>query len=476
MTHRILWFVLVGAGVLGTNPEDASIARIESGLLPPVAMSGAPTIGWTLSERMNHYRTPGVSVAVVRGARIAWRKGYGVLEAGRPAPVDSKTLFQAASISKPVAAAAALAEVERRTFALDEDVNRNLKSWRVPPHAFDPTATITLRRLLSNSAGLTVHGFRGYATGEPVPSLVEILDGVKPANSAPIRVDVCPGTVWRYSGGGYTVLQQLMIDATGTEFAALVRSRVLQPIGMRRSTYEQPLPEALRASAARGHRDDGTVVKGLWHTYPEMAAAGLWITPTELAQFAIELREAAAGRSGKVLSRSMAETMLTVQKGEWGLGVKIEGAGRSSRFSHGGANEGYRSFFVMYRDSGDGAVIMTNGDLGDRLFLELLRAIATEYDWPDFRQQRKTVAPVSVDVLRRYEGNYDLQGDKLRFRVEDSSLWLDLSWRPNVRLYPESPVRFFATEENVPSVTFIPDAAGAIAEVELMGRRARRVP
>ncbi len=278
-----------------------------------------------------------------------------------------------------------------------------------------------------------------------------------------------------YSGGGFTVLQLLMTDAAGMAFPSLMRKMVLGCIDMNRSTYEQPLTGVLRSNAARGHGRDGKVLGGLWHTYPEMAAAGLWTTPTDLGKFALELRDEALRHSTKVLSPETARTMLTVQKQNYGLGVGIEGQGATKRFSHGGANEGFRCFFVMYEDSGDGAVIMTNGDLGDQLFAEVLRSIATEYGWPDFRQEHKRAVAVPLETLKKYEGIFDLQGEQYHFAVEDGSLWLFLSWRPKVKLFAESESRFFALEDNVPVITFVRNAAGTIEEIELLGRTAHKL-
>ncbi len=470
----LLSLAVLTAAVRAQTQDDA-ITRIENSLIPPVVLDDAPSASWTLAERMLHYHTPGVSVAVMRGGRIIWAKGYGVREYGKPTRVNTDTLFQAASISKSVAAMGALRMVEQGAFSLDENVNLKLKTWKVPDNQFTAVEKVTLRRLLSHTAGLTVHGFRGYAEGEAVPTLVQILNGTKPANSQPIRVDVAPGSLYRYSGGGFTVVQQLMIDAGGVAFPTLMRRLVLGPIGMDRSTYEQPLPEALRANAARGHGPDGKAIKGLWHTYPELAAAGLWTTSTDLAKFALELRAEARGNSGKVLSPEMARTMLRVEKQGYGLGVGIQGEGERMRFSHGGANEGFRSFFVLYKDSGDGAAIMTNGDLGDQLFLELLRSIATEYGWPDYRQERKTAVPVAPETLKKYEGIFDLQGDHFRFAVEEGSLCLFLSFRPKVKLFAETETRFFALEDNIPVITFVPNAEGKVEEIRLMGRTARKI-
>ncbi len=359
------------------SPETRA-ARVENGLLPGIVIAGRSLPAKTLAARMAELKTPGVSVAVINGGVIEWAKGYGVTEAGGGNAVTPQILFQAASLSKPVAALAALRLVEQGKLALDEDVNARLTSWKVPENDFTKAEKVTLRRLLSHSAGLTVSGFPGYSAGTTVPALVQVLDGQKPATTAAIRADIVPGTIWRYSGGGYTVMQQLLMDVTGRPFPLLLSEMVLQPIGMTDSTYEQPLPETRRAAAASGHRTDGSLLPGRYHTYPEMAAAGLWTTPTDLARFLIEIQQALQGRS-KVLSPAMARQMVTVQKGSYALGLSIEGAGAAAAFGHGGSNAGFKCQMTAFVEGGRGAVVMTNGDQGGRLASEILRAVAVEY-------------------------------------------------------------------------------------------------
>ncbi len=343
-----------------------------------------PLAGFDLAARMRELKVPGVSVAVIDNGAIVWARGYGVKTGGSPEPVTAETLFQAASISKPVAAMAALHMAQHGNFGLDEEVNRHLKTWKVPENEFTRDKKVTLRGLLSHSAGLTVHGFPGYAAGAGLPSVVQILDGLPPANTKPVRVDIAPGAEWRYSGGGYTVMQQLLVDRFGAPFPELMRRIVLARLGMSHSTYQQPLPVGRTgAAAAAAHQADGNPLPGQWHTYPEMAAAGLWTTPSDLARFAIELQKSWAGQSERVISRSMAREMVTRQKENYGLGVALAGQGRSARFSHGGSNAGFRCFLVAYLEAAHGAVVMTNSDNGSRLASEVVGVIARSRHWPD---------------------------------------------------------------------------------------------
>jgi CubicO group peptidase (beta-lactamase class C family) len=357
------------------------IRRVETGFAPlPSGKDGAP-LAIDLPKLMQLYYVPGLSVAVIDNYKIVWAKAYGVTESGASTPVTTKTLFQAASISKPVTATGALALVERGLLSLDEDVNKKLVTWKTPENEFTKEQKVTLRRLMTHSAGLTVHGFPGYAAGEPLPTLVQIFNGEKPANTAPIRVDFTPGTKFRYSGGGVTIEQQLMMDVTGKPFPQLLRETVLDKIGMSDSTYEQPLTSARAALAASGTYAFGDVVPGKRHVYPEMAAAGLWTTPTDLAKFAIEIALSKQGKSNRVLSEAMTREMLKPQIESLGLAFFLGDAKNPDQFGHDGANEGFQALLTMFAGSGQGVAIMANSDNGISVAQELLASIAKEYGW-----------------------------------------------------------------------------------------------
>lgn len=444
---------------------EERIKRVESGLLPRVVIKGQPLPKSSLRERMDYYNVPGVSVAVINDGAIEWARSYGTVEAGSNRPVVIETLFQAASISKPVAAMGALYLVDKGKLKLDEDVNLKLTSWKVPENEFTKEKKVTLRGLLSHSAGTTVHGFRGYASDEAAPSLLQLLDGQKPANSGAIRVDIAPGTKWRYSGGGTSVSQQLVMDVTRKPFAQFMKETVLERLGMKNSTYEQPLPKSWHARAATGHRGDGKVVKGNWHTYPEQAAAGLWTTPSDLARFAIELQKSRAGKSNKVLSKAMTEQMLTQQVGNWGLGISVGGSGRAATFSHGGSNEGFRCHMFAYTETGQGAVVMTNSDNGSPLVGEILRAIAAEYGWPDYRVEEKALAKVDPKVYEAYAGEYFF-GMTIPIITEAGRLFIKAPQlgSDRVELFPESETKFFMTVDEV-TVSFVKDEGGKVVEM-----------
>ena len=387
--RRPLLPVFIAFLALPAFSQDPRIQRVENGLMPAQIGKGETIPKWTIAERMAHYNVAGVSVAVIDHYAIQWAKGYGVLDKSSKQAVTVDTLFQAGSISKPVSAAAALHLVETGKLNLDEDVNRKLKSWHVPENEFTRDQKVTLRRILSHSAGLTVHGFPGYPVAEPIPTLIQILDGNKPANTAAIRVDMAPGTKERYSGGGYTILQLLLTDTTGQPFPRLLKTTVLDKIGMDHSTYQQPLPPDWAQAAASGYKPDGSPIQGKWHVYPEMAAAGLWTTASDLARFAIEIQKSREGRSNLVLSREMTTQMLTRQMDNVGLGLMLEGDAHSPRFGHGGDDAGFQAMLLATLDSGKGAVVMVNSDNGIRLAQEIVLSIAAEYGWPDYQPRER---------------------------------------------------------------------------------------
>jgi CubicO group peptidase (beta-lactamase class C family) len=362
------------------------IARIEQGLLPAVRVTNGPPVKYSLTERMAHYKVPAISMAFVENGRVAWSRAYGMADVAHGTRAAVDTLFQAASISKPLSALAVLRLVQDGKLALDEDVNVKLTRWKLPENEFTKVEKVTLRRLLTHSAGTTVSGFPGYESTVAVPTTLQVLNGEKPANTLPIRVDVEPGRMMRYSGGGFTIMQLLVGDITGKAFPQTMRELVLDRLGMTASTYEQPLPAPLRSRATLAYQRSGEPVTGGPHTYPEMAAAGLWTTPSDLAKVAIDLEAGFEGRPSRVLSAAMVKQMLTHQRDGYGLGIAVNGDGPSLRIGHSGANAGYRCQWVQYPNRRQAVIMMTNSDAGGEVMAELLRAISAEYDWPDFSQ------------------------------------------------------------------------------------------
>jgi CubicO group peptidase (beta-lactamase class C family) len=378
----------------------ARIDRIENGLAPSIRIKGGPV--WNIHNRMEQLKVPGLTVAVFTNYEIEWVRSYGVADAASKSPVTDETLFQAASISKPVAAAVALHLVEKGVLDLDEDVNVKLRSWKVPENEFTRDEKVTIRRILSHTAGLTVSGFRGYAEGEPVPSILQVLDGKEPANNAPIRVDFVPGSAYRYSGGGYTVLQLLIEDVTGKPLHELAQEVVFDPLGMDHSTFQKPVPDALLAKTSSGHLRDGSPMTGHWFLDTGSTCCGLWTTPVDLARFAIEIQNSLRGRSNKILSAETARLMVTpTPPSSVGLGMFVERQDGTDYFSHSGGNPGFGCRLMASTDGGNGIAVMTNSDNGGALYLELLRSIALEYQWEKRADRVYDSIDDALDKLRK---------------------------------------------------------------------------
>ncbi|HVB09870.1 MAG TPA: serine hydrolase domain-containing protein, partial [Bacillota bacterium] len=381
--------------------------------LPPYAaerrMRPAPR---PLAERMAFWGVPGLSVALVDGGRVVATEAFGLADAASGRPVTPDTLFQAASISKPVTALGVLRLVAEGRLDLDADVAGYLPSWELraalPGGGWRPR--VTLRQLLSHTAGTTVHGFPGYQRAAPLPSLLQVLDGLAPANTAPVRVDTMPGVQFRYSGGGTSVVQLVMQEVTGEPFAELMRRLVLGPLGMERSAYGVPVDAG---AAAHGHRTGGAPVAGGWHVYPELAAAALWTTAEDLTRVISGFQGCLRGEAGALLPQALAIDAARPQPGSgFGLGWEITG----KIFRHTGGNEGFRCVLTGWMDAPRGVVAMTNGDDGDGLWPEVLATLAAARGW-----EGSGVAPAPAGV----PGRYALREDFV-FEVEarEGGLWV----------------------------------------------------
>jgi CubicO group peptidase (beta-lactamase class C family) len=335
-----------------------------------------------LEQGMARWKVPGVGYAIVRPGEIV-TGSLGLRRAGAHDRIAADTLFQAASLSKSIAAVCALVLVERGTLALDTDVHAYLKSWTLPVPSFAKDRPVTLRRLLAMTAGINVPGYLGYRPGLPLPDLRQILDGAPPANSQAVRIVAPPGTAEVYSGGGYEIAQAVIQDATGQGFAAVARDAVIAPSGMTLSAFEQPLPPQRAGNAAAGHTLDGRTMAGGGNVLPELAAAGLWSTPGDLAKFLVALSKSRHGRARALLDPATIGQMLTPVDGfHYALGGPVRGAGRDLVFMKRGHNVGYHSYMLLFPETGQGAVIMTNSENGDRLIEPFLRHVSAREGWP----------------------------------------------------------------------------------------------
>jgi len=436
------------------------IERVVNGLLPTTATDGRFGDPVKLFDRMAYYHTPGVSIAVINNGELEWACGFGVREQGKPEPVTPETLFQAASISKPIFALGILRLVEQGRLDLDEDVNKRLTSWKIPPvGTWQPR--ITLRQILSHSAGLTVHGFRGYGVDEPLPTVIDVLEGRPPASSRSVVVNIVPGLQFRYSGGGIMVAQQLVTDILGKPFPQIMQELVLDRLGLQHSTFEQRLSPARASVAATAHPFKGRPVPGRWHVYTELAAGGMWTTASDLARIGLELQRTLKGDPPRLLKRETVAEMLKPQIGEGqGLGFALMGEGENALFLHGGLNEGFVGQASFYKNRGMGLVIMANSNEGDPLVDEIQFAIAREYDYQGVFPEAPATVEIAEAAAEALVGEYESES-KLLFKVtrQGKSLLLAAGNQPPLALVPESET-VFRLEPLNSRVTFEKDDQG----------------
>lgn len=441
--------------------NDERRRRVENGLRPAVEIAGHPIERHSILDRMRRYATPGVSMSVVDGDEIAWTSHVGEASDGRK--VDDSTLFQAASISKMVAAIGVLALAEAGDLDLDADVNSLLSGWRLPESVHISQHPVTLRHLLSHTAGTTVPGFPGYASGTPLPSTVDVLSGR--GNTPAVESFAPPGTVTQYSGGGSTIVQLLVEETTGRSFGEVMHDIVLAPFGMDDSAYEQPITGDRRARAAAGHDAVGRPVVGGHHSYPELQAAGLWTTSADLARWVIGVQRILRGDATTPISRSTAEAMIA-GNGPFGLGPEIGGEGRHRRFGHSGSNEGFRGQVDALASTATGAAILVNGAGGTTLIAEIRKALADELDWgPIGDPPIVTVEPdpaLLAALVGHYRGPFGLP---LRLETDGSEIWSPAPYGRR-RMLATAPHRFLDEETGATLVVETrTDATGHIDRV-----------
>ena len=437
---------------MSTFDLDERIRRVMSDLREETTIPGQYRSPCPVQQRMAHTCTPAVSVGVIDNFEVAWARGFGTLAAGTE-PAAAHTPFQCGSISKPVFALAVMKLAEIGTIDLDADVNDYLTSWRLAANdGWQPR--VSLRQLLSHTAGTTVHGFLGYPAAGPWPTVSEILQGEPPANNQPVVVDVLPGTQFRYSGGGTTIAQQVVVDVTGKRFPELMRELILDPVEMIDSGFDQPAPAAFAKRVASGHPWNGTKTPGGYHVFPEMAAAGLWTTAADLALLGVEVMRALRGQSFKLgLTPETVSSMLRPQLPDQEIGQEFVGLGwfcwgkeETFRFGHDGWNHGYVALMLMLPAIGKGVVVMVNSNQGWMLRGEIAAAVGREYGWPALKDIPE-IGAIRPDVA--YAGTYESVNGKLGVAQDGHRLLVEFALQQPLALYPAAAGEFFATSINL---------------------------
>lgn len=476
------------------HAPNAYTARFESNLLPDTPIAGEP--GWSLSARMKRYEVPGLQVAVLKNGQLIWTKGYGMAEPSKRRPVTSQTMFDAGSISKVVTALAIIKLADSGQLSLDAPVNTLLRSWKLPENTFTQKTPVTLRHLLTHTAGTNVGGFWGYLETEPQPTLSQILDGLPPASNAPIRVEGEPGKSWRYSGGGYVILQQILEDITGKPFAEAMDTIVFRPLGMTRSTYVQGMPPQFRADAAVP-TSSASYFRGR-RLHPHAAAAGLYTTAADLSRFVEAIYRSYKGEANGFLSREMARQMIeptVLDREPWdrsfvnrrntqkdqALGlmqISRNGASGEAKYTfHDGLNAGFRSRLMFNAQNGDGVIVLYNSDGNEEFLQEVTRAAAFAHDWKDWVSPPITPLPLSNRELDRYVGRYRRGEDNIVTIRRDGKrlFWTDLYTAPQP-IYPIGDSQFEHRELFGRASRFVSDAAGQMISLDGWLRVPESVP
>lgn len=463
----ILQIILAYNGLAQTNHVyskeiEQKIRQVETSLATWVQMQDSSL--WTLQDRMAYYHVPGISIAVIKDYKVEWVRGYGWADSADHRKVTTTTRFQAASISKSLNAMGVLRLATQKLLDLHRDINDYLQSWKLPTDSFTQNQKVTLARLLSHTAGLSVHGFMGYKRGDSIPSDNEILDGRPPSNSPAVRSVLAPGVKSQYSGGGIMITKRLVIDHTGMAYDKYMDKFVLKPIGMVHSSFEQPPSTKVLSLLATGYNPTGQV-PGKFYIYPEQAPDGLWTTPEDLGYFIIEVQKSLLGKSNKVLSKEMTTTMLTPVMKNAALGVYVEEHGGQRYFRHAGNNVGFKCEYIGSMENGNGLVVMTNSDEYN-IIREIINSIAAVYQWKDFYKPvvKKVVYP-DTSKLKDYAGVYKQGNTTIRFKLEAGHLYVNDQDGPYSRVYFESDDTVFVYFAPGASVRFVRNEQAKVTHI-----------
>ena len=403
------------------------INAVENSLTPNTIF-GDTIQKLNLEKRMKETAIQGLSIAVIRDYKIEWAKGYGWADVEEKRKVTTDTRFQAASISKSINSMGILKLVEMGKLDPEADINTYLTSWIFPYDTIAKDKKISVYNLLSHTAGLDIHGFPGYEKTDTMPTVQQILDGKRPANTKAVRSLWEPGKKFKYSGGGTTITQLILTDITKSNYADWMQKNVLQPLGMTNSSYQQPPVSGVLSTGYYGNEKP---VTGKYHVYPEQAAAGLWTTPTDLAKYIIECQLALEGKSKKVLSQETMKKRLTPYiDSNAALGVFIENRKGNSWFNHNGGNEAFLCTSYGSMQGGNGVVIMINGE-NFAVINELMNSVAIVYDWKGFYNPTfKKLVKVPKDTLQQYIGKFLLMKDTLTILACGDNLCIQQNGQP----------------------------------------------
>lgn len=416
--------VLLAGPVAADTAADKKAAAIRGLTAPDGTVR-------TLEQAMADRGLAGLSVAVVEDGEIAWTGTWGVRSLRTGEPVDDETVFNLASISKPITALVAAILAEKGLIDLNLPVARYLERWTLPDNELTRAAPISLFHLFSHTAGTSQHGFRDFYLDQPLPTLVEVLEGGDLPGTAPITVNFEPGTNWRYSGGGYVIAQIAIEDHLGRSLADLAAEHLFEPLGLANTTMRQHGEPGFPTNVARAHDANGEQVgpTGL-PICPQLSASGVWSTPRDMARLVIAMQRALAGHDGGVISPAVArlttDIVTTKVMGGWSVGwARGHYHGNRDWFWHGGANTGTGGHVYGSMDGGVGLVILGNGpnSVREPLLAELRESILTSHGWRQPLPAPEPALAVAPGFATQVVGRYrTLWGSEIRVTVRDGGL------------------------------------------------------
>jgi CubicO group peptidase (beta-lactamase class C family) len=460
-------------GATYSTEIEQKIKKVEGNLISWVKLDSSAN--WNIYDRMKDYHINGVSIAVINNYKIEWVRAYGMADTAEKRPVTTETLFQSASIGKSINGLAFMKLAQDKKVDLFSDINTILRSWKFPYDTTSHGKKIDLAGILSHTAGLTVHGFDGYKWNEPIPTLLQILDGKRPANSGPVRSEFEPGLKFQYSGGGYEISELLLEDVTGTSYKNFIKKTIFSPLGMNSSFYMMMPPKNMEKKLATAYRLDGKPITCKYHLYPEKACgAGLWTTAKDLARFVIEIQLSLAGRSNKVTNKKMTELMLSpyLKSSSCGFGFFIAQKGNDHYFGHSGLNEGFSSQYYGSFKEGKGVVVLVNSDNTD-FMAEVVNSVATVYGWEKFFPfVSKKVVAVNDSIINKYVGAYkfDNAGTGPSIIKVNGELYLKDPNAPDKwKIYFTSKTDFFMLEAKWANQQFFTNEEGRVTGFYIMG-------
>lgn len=319
---------------------------------------------------------PGMSVSIVQDNKTD-NYVFGYTNCSDSKKIDLHTQFQAGSISKVFAALAIILLNEEKKINLHEDIRPYIDKID-----FDVNEKITVAQLVSMTAGLNVESFQGYEQDVPLPSLREIISGHAPANNTRVELVAKPGSKYLYSGGGYTILELLIETLSGQTYINFVKENILEKVDMNDTTFLMQKNSEINNIACGTDANDNKIASG-WKLYPQLAAAGIWTTPNDLANLATNIIASYKNSPHGLFSSTSINHILKRQiNSTYGLGFHISECEHALCIDKAGATEGYRSIMLVYPELGNAIIVMTNSSKGTAVFKNVLRAVEDYYNWP----------------------------------------------------------------------------------------------